>query len=108
MKKIPLALIGGTFLGLIDGVSSIFNPDAQEMLITIIISATIKGSLTGLFIGLISRRLMGKVALTIAGAIVGLLLSIIAAIPSGYLLEIIIPGVGVGFITGFLVAKWGK
>jgi hypothetical protein len=38
----------------------------------------------------------------------GIILSALSAIPSGAYLKIIVPGIIVGLLTGFITAKWGK
>ncbi len=108
MRKIPLGLLTGAGLGFIDGALAAFNPAAQEMLTAIIISATAKGVLTGGAIGLLARKLHSVAKNMAGGAGIGGALSVLAAMPSGAYLEIVIPGVVIGLITGLIVSKWGR
>ncbi len=108
MKKLPLGLLSGTVLGLLDGLSAFFIPEALEMIGMIITSATIKGVITGLCIGLIARKVDGIGKNILLGGGVSAVLSILAAVPSGAYIEILVPGVIIGVLVGFLVAKWGK
>ena len=108
MKKLPLGLLLGTVLGLLDGLSAIPNPEAQEMLLMIIISATIKGAIAGLIIGIIARKVESIGKNTLIGLGISTMLSALAAVPSGYYVEIMVPGAIIGLLLGFIVAKWGK
>jgi hypothetical protein len=108
MKKIQLGLLSGFVLGLLDGLSAFFVPEAQEMLGVIIPSATIKGIITGLVIGLIVRKVEGIVRNILIGGGIGAVLSALAAIPSGSYVEIIAPGILIGLLIGFIVSKWGQ
>ena len=108
MGKLPLGLIAGLGLGFLDGVSAMLNPDAVPMLGVIIISATVKGLLTGGAVGLVARKLEGLWQNIAAGAAIGAILSVLAAIPSGSYVEIVAPGIVVGLLAGLIVAKWGR
>ena len=108
MGKSTLGLLAGLGLGLLDGASAVFNPDAQSMLTTIVVSATIKGGITGIVVALAARRLSGVLQNVSSGAVIGLVLSAIAAIPSGSYVEIIVPGVIVGMLVGLIVTKFGR
>lgn len=108
MSKLALGSLSGAGLGLLDGVSAVFNPEAHSMLAIIIASATIKGAVTGVVVAYLARRIDGVVRNIGAGAIVGLVLSLIVAIPSGTYVEIILPGVIIGALVGTIVAKFGR
>ena len=108
MKKLQLGLSSGFALGLLDGLSAFLIPEAQEMLGVIIPSATIKGIITGLVIGLIARKVEGIGKNVLIGGGIGAVLSILAAIPSGAYVEIIAPGIIIGLLIGLIVSKWGK
>ena len=108
MNKMSLALISGVILGLLDGLSAIFAPGAQDMLEVIIISATIKGLINGGIVGVVSRRIDGIGVNVLIGGLVGSVLSVLAALPSGSYTEIVIPGTIIGLLLGFIVSKWGK
>ena len=108
MKRIQLGLLSGFVLGLLDGLSALFVPEAQEMLGMIIPSATIKGIITGLVVGLIGRKVEGIAQNILIGGGIGAVLSALAAIPSGSYVQIIAPGIIIGLLIGFIVSKWGK
>ena len=108
MKKIRLGLLSGFALGLLDGLSAFFVPEAQEMLGTIVTSASIKGIITGLVIGLIARKVDGIAKNVLIGGGIGAVLSALAAIPSGSYVQIIAPGIIIGLLIGLVVSKWGK
>ena len=108
MKKLPLGLLIGTLLGLLDGLSAIPNPEAQEMLTMIIVSATIKGAITGVIIGLIANKVEGIGKNILIGLGKSTVLSALAAMPSGYYVEIMVPGAIIGILMGFIITKWGK
>lgn len=108
MKKIPLGLLSGTILGLLDGLSAIPNPDAQPMLAMIITSSTIKGLITGLIVGMVAQKIDGIGKNMLIGLGISTVLSALAAMPSGYYFEIVVPGAIIGLLMGFIVSKWGK
>ena len=107
MKKVQLGLLSGFVLGLLDGLSAFFVPEAREMLGMIITSATTKGIITGLAIGLIARKVEGIPKNVLIGGGIGAVLSALAAIPSGSYVQIIAPGIIIGLLIGFIVSKWG-
>jgi len=45
---------------------------------------------------------------TLLSGLVGVVLSALSAIPSGAYIEIVVPGIFVGLLAGFITAKWGK
>lgn len=108
MGKLALGLISGLGLGLIDGASAVFNPEVQSMLAMIIPSATIKGGITGGIVGYIALRVRGIATNAAIGAGVGLVLSVLAAMPTGSYIEIVIPGTLVGVLAGIIVSRFGR
>lgn len=107
MKRIPLGLISGSVLGLLDGVSAFFIPEVASMMTEIIVGSTVKGLINGLIAGLISKK-FSLLNSTLLSGLTGIILSTLAAIPSGAYAEIIFPGAAVGLLSGFITAKWGK
>jgi hypothetical protein len=108
MKKIPLGILSGTVLGLLDGLSAFFIPEAVTMMTEIIVGSTIKGLINGLIAGLIARRTSSVLNVTLMSGAVGIVLSLLSAIPSGAYVEIIVPGTIVGLLSGFITSRWGK
>jgi hypothetical protein len=108
MRKIPLGLLSGTVLGILDGLSAFFVPEAAGMMTTIMVGSTVKGLVGGLAAGLIARRSTSIAATAAWSAVVGVVLSVLAAIPSGAYVQIVIPGTIVGLLTGAITQKWGR
>lgn len=105
--RIPAVAIGtGAGLGLLDGLSAWFYPEARPMLMTIIAGSTIKGVVTGLIAGLVAQRTRSMGSAVAAGAIAGFLLSTLAAQgqPDHYW-SIVLPGMLVGVIVGVIAQR---
>jgi hypothetical protein len=98
-------LVGGV-LGLLDGLSAWFYPDARPMMIPIILGSTIKGILTGLAAGLVARWRKSLSLGVVTGVIVGFGLSTVAALgqPDHYW-AIVLPGMLVGVLTGVVTQR---
>jgi hypothetical protein len=56
MSKPMLGILVGAGLGILDGLSAWFSPEARPMMITIVAGSTLKGIVTGALAGLIARR----------------------------------------------------
>src|SRR5688572_18016690 len=103
MNKTVFGVLVGGVLGLLDGLSAWMYPEARSMMTTIVIGSTIKGVITGAAAGFAARR-SGSLLIAIStGVVVGFVLSTLAAQgqPAHYW-EIVIPGMLVGFLTGFI------
>ena len=101
MTKPMLGMLVGGVLGLLDGLSAWFYPEARDMMLAIVVGSTIKGVVTGLAVGVVARR-RSSLALGIGvGAVVGFILSTVAALgqPDHYW-AIVLPGMLVGVIAG--------
>lgn len=113
MSKPLLGLVLGGVLGLLDGLSALFQPEAAPMIAQIVVGSTIKGLLTGVLAGVFARR-MRSMLLGVAFALaVGLILSFFAAQapdPQGkhHYLEIMLPGGLLGAIVGFATQRYGR
>lgn len=107
MTKPVVGLVTGGVLGVIDGLSAWFSPDARLMMVPIIAGSTVKGLLTGLAAGWVANRRQSLALGIAAGAIVGFVLSSLAAInqPAHYW-EIVLPGMLVGVICGIVCHRW--
>jgi hypothetical protein len=99
--------MAGSVLGLIDGLSAWFYPEARVMMVPIIVGSTLKGLLTGLSAGLVAKWKQSLVIGVAAGALVGFILSSIVAVgqPANYW-EIVMPGMLVGVISGIICQRW--
>jgi THAP4-like, heme-binding beta-barrel domain len=109
MSKSLLGLWVGAILGLLDGLSAWFSPEARPMMLAIVAGSTVKGVVTGLLAGLIARW-RHSVALGVgAGVAVGFGLSSVAAIgQGGHYWEIVLPGMLVGALVGFVTQRYPK
>ncbi len=115
MGKLKLGIVVGGGLGLLDGLSTFFAPEAVEMgmMPMIIVGSTIKGFVTGAVVGWLANR-HRSLPIGIAGGLaVGLVLSFLVALmpdPQGsyHFLEIMLPGALLGVVVGFVCQKWGR
>jgi hypothetical protein len=113
MSKPMVGLALGGVLGLLDGLSALFYPDAASMIVAIVIGSTIKGLVTGFALGLLARRVRSTAAGIAGGLGLGLALSYLAAMtpdPHGryHYLEIMLPGAILGGIVGFATQRFGS
>jgi hypothetical protein len=107
MSKPWLGLVIGAILGALDGLSAWFSPEARPQMLVIVAGSTTKGLVTGLLAGLLARRTRSIVLGVFAGLSIGFILSSIAAIgqPAHYL-EIVLPGMLVGALVGFVTQRY--
>jgi len=115
MKKITLAILVGTVLGLIDGLLTFFHPEAvaMGMMPAIIAGSTIKGLVTGAIVGAVAMRWQSLPLGIVVGLVVGLILSFLAALapdPEGryHFVEIMIPGAVLGLVVGYVSQRYGR
>lgn len=109
MSRIAVAVLVGSALGVLDGLSAWFTPEARSQLAGIVAGSTVKGLVAGVLIGLFARKAT-RVAWTVTfGTCVGALLAIVIAVLQGaHYLEIILPGTLVGLLTGFATMRYGR
>jgi hypothetical protein len=105
-KPLVGALVGGG-LGVLDGLSAWFSPEARTMMVAIVVGSTIKGLVTGLLCGYVARRWRSLWLGISAGLLTGLVLSTFAAMgqPDHYW-EIVLPGMLLGAIVGFVTQRY--
>ena len=113
MSKPILGLVLGGILGIFDGLTALFTPEAAPQIIGIVIGSTIKGIIAGVAIGFFARKVNSLPLGIIFGLGVGLVLAFaVAAMPNPagkhYYFEIMLPGSIVGLIVGFATQKYGK
>ena len=107
MSKPLLGLLLGAVLGLLDGLSAWFSPDARPMMLAIVVGSTVKGLVTGLLTGLIVRWRQSMALGVVAGLAIGFALSSLAALGQGsHYLEIVLPGMLVGGLVGFVTLRY--
>ncbi len=101
-----VGVVVGALLGVLDGLSAWLTPEARPMMLPILVGSTLKGVITGWLAGLVANRKQSVGIGLVSGLAIGLVLSTIAAIGQGdYYLEIILPGMLVGAITGFVTQR---
>jgi len=109
MHRVAVAVVVGGVLGILDGLTAWFTPEARPGIIGIVIGSTVKGLLSGAIIGAFARK-VNSLAWTMAfGTFVGALLAFFIALMGGkYYLEIILPGSLVGLLTGYATIRYGR
>jgi hypothetical protein len=107
MTKPVIGVVAGSVLGLIDGMSAWFYPEARTMMVPIILGSIVKGLVTGLSVGLVAKWKQSLPVGILAGALVGFVLSNLVAMsqPAQYW-EIVLPGMLVGVLTGIICQRW--
>lgn len=109
MNKIVFGLILGGILGIFDGLTAWFTPDARAQMLQIIVGSTFKGIIAGVLIGYFARRVNSLPLGILFGLGVGLLLAFFVAHMQGkYYVEIMVPGGLVGVIVGYATQKYGS
>lgn len=107
MSKPVLGLTVGAILGFLDGASAWFSPEARPLMLTIVVGSTLKGLATGLIAGFVARWRRSTALGIGAGLLAGFILSSLAAIgQNGHYLEIVLPGMLVGALTGFVTQRY--
>ncbi|NIR50553.1 hypothetical protein GWO43_13890 [candidate division KSB1 bacterium] len=113
MPKPVLGLILGAILGVLDGFSALFYPEAAPQITEIVFFSTLKSLIAGVIIGFYARKVdsIGKGVLF--GGVVGLIFAFLVALApdeSGnhYFIEIMVPGGIIGLILGFATQKYGS
>lgn len=112
MRKPLLGLLLGAGLGLIDGVSALwdaqYDPQVRAGIAGIVIGSTFKGLLAGLAIGFVARRWNSLPVTLVFGVVLsGALALLVAFLQGKYYLRITLPGAILGAIVGFAVQKYG-
>ena len=109
MSRITLAVLVGGALGILDGMTAWFYPEARAGIVGIVIGSTVKGLLVGLLIGLFARKVTSLGWTLVVGTLVGAALALlVAALQGKYYLEITLPGSLVGLLTGFATMRYGR
>ncbi len=103
MNTVLLATLLGGFLGIFDGLTAWFSPEVRDQMIGIVIGSTVKGLLTGVIIGVFSRKVHSILLGTIFGLAVGAFFAyLILLMNPGHVLNIMLPGSLVGLIVGYV------
>ena len=113
MNKVLLGLLIGGILGIFDGLTAWFTPEARAQLVGIVIGSTFKGLIAGVLIGWFARKVNSLPWGIVFGLGVGLVLAFaVAAMPNPegkhYYFEIMLPGGIVGMIVGYATQRFGS
>ena len=111
MTKPVMGMLVGAALGVLDGLSAWAYPDARPLIVSIVISSTVKGLLTGAASGWVARRWRSLAIGVAAGVAIGFVLSSLAAIPMAsqqpsHYFDIVLPGMLLGAIVGFATQRY--
>src|SRR5437667_12767909 len=112
MNKVLFGLALGGILGIFDGLTAWFTPEARAQLLGIVIGSTVKGLIAGVLIGYFAKKVNSLPLGILFGLGVGLVLAFaVAAIPNPggkhYYFEIMLPGGIVGMIVGYATQRFG-
>jgi len=108
MSKPLIGVILGAVLGVFDGLTAWFTPDARSDLGSIVFGSTLKGIIAGIAIGFFAKKFHSLPIGILFGVIVGAVLAYLTALMVGkYYFQIILPGTLVGLIVGFATQKYG-
>jgi hypothetical protein len=109
MNKVVLGLVLGGILGVFDGLTAWFYPEARAEIVQIVIGSTFKGIIAGVLIGLFARKFESLSLGILFGLGVGLLLAfLVAYMQHEHYFEIMLPGGLVGLIVGYATQKYGS
>jgi hypothetical protein len=107
VRKVLFATLLGGFLGIFDGLTSLFTPEVRDQIVTIVIGSTFKGLVAGLLIGVFARRVQSLAWILVFGVLVsGFFAYLVAAMQGKYYLEIITPGALVGLLVGYAAYRY--
>jgi Na+/proline symporter len=115
MNKPLLGLLAGAGLGILDGLTALVSaPETAPDIAMIVVGSCGKGLVAGLIIGFFARKVSNLAAGIIFGVVMSALVTwpiAIAPQPTNnnepYFWEIIIPGMIVGLIVGFVTQRYG-
>jgi ABC-type Fe3+-siderophore transport system permease subunit len=109
MNRIAVGVLVGGALGILDGLTAWFTPEARPGIIGIVVGSTFKGLIAGAIIGLFARKVQTLGWTLLFGTFIGALLAFfIAQMQGKYYLQIILPGSLVGLLTGFATIRYGR
>jgi hypothetical protein len=110
MTKPMLGLAVGGTLGLLDGLSGFLEPSLAPLMSSVITFSLLKGLVSGIAIGYVSRRFHSMLVGILAGIGIAAALSLLVILHAGMALfwDIMLPGMLLGVVVGFTTQKFGK
>jgi len=110
LSKPILGLILGGSLGLADGLSGFLEPSLAPVMTSVITFSMLKGLIAGVLIGMFSQRVRSMPWGLLAGLLIASLLSFAVILRAGMALfwDILLPGMLLGLIVGFVTQKFGR
>ena len=114
MKTILFAVGIGAVLGVLDGSTAWFSPEARPKIGDIIMWSAMKDVIAGFLIGVFAVMVRSWKSVAAFGLLVGLGLAFwVASVPDPdtgkhYYLAIMLPGGLVGLLVGYFTAKYGS
>jgi hypothetical protein len=112
MNKPLLGLLLGGTLGLVDGLSALwdaqYDPEVRAGIAGIVIGSTFKGLVAGVATGWFARKVHSLMWGVLFGLLVsGALAFLVAALQDKYYLRITLPGAILGAIVGYATQQYG-
>jgi len=109
VNTVLLATLLGGFLGIFDGLTAWFTPEVRDQMMGIVIGSTVKGLLTGVIIGVFSRKVHSLAIGMVFGLAVGAFFAyLILLMNPGHALNIMLPGSLVGLIVGYVAQSHNR
>ena len=101
--------VGGT-LGLLDGLSGFLEPSLAPLMGSVITFSLLKGLVSGVAIGFLSKRVHSMPLGILAGVLIAAVFSMLLILKAGMALfwDIMLPGMLLGVIVGFATQRFGK
>ena len=114
MNKPLLGIVAGGVLGVFDGLTALLSaPEVAPQISMIVVGSMAKGLVAGGLIGWFAKKKNNLGLGLLVGLLIGGALALPFAIPANpetgkvYFWEILIPGMMVGLIVGFLTQRYG-
>lgn len=109
MSKPMLGLILGGVLGIVDGLTALFEPSVADQMMGIVIGSTAKGLIVGILVGWFATRVHSLAWGLAVGLAAGAFFATLVSIGQmQYFWQIVLPGSVVGLIVGYATQKFGR
>jgi hypothetical protein len=110
LTKPMLGLAVGGTLGLLDGLSGFLEPSLAPVMSSVITFSLLKGLVSGAAIGYVSEKVHSIALGMLAGMAIAAVLSLLVILRAGMALfwDIMLPGMLLGVVVGFMTQKFGR